>query len=205
MVPRRSPTCNPPVGHTGLCQPEFPHCPQPSYLLCPSLSGVTSRVHTLLPPIYQYLTVIFETPLPAPSLPPALPRAVCVPAPAMLLQCPVVLSVPAAAGLGLSLLSPVPHPGDCPGQPQLLARSHARGAAVLQHPRQAQTRALLAARHILGTTSHQELGAHLLGVLPSPPCVPKAPGGVPPPPTSWSRSCAQGKEGHPQPPAVALR
>lgn len=107
----------------------------------------------------------------------------------MLLQCPVVLSVPAAAGLGLSLLSPVPHPGDCPGQPQLLARSHARGAAVLQHPRQAQTRALLAARHILGTTSHQELGAHLLGVLPSPPCVPKAPGGVSPPPILEQKLC----------------
>ena len=87
----------------------------------------------------------------------------------------------------LSALSPGPfHPGDCPGQSQLLACSHAWGAAMPQHPFQAQGGSLLATAHILVQTPCQELpGAHLTGVLvrllPSPSRAPRAPMGVPPP------------------------
>ena len=153
--------------------------------------------------------MIFETLLPAscpPSCPakelPASPPCCCA-APATLPWCPVVLGSPAVARPGLSPLSPGPsHPGDCPGQSQLLARSHVRGAAVPQHPCWAQGRGLLAAGHILVPTPCQELpGAHLpgalLGVPPSPSCAPRAPMGVPSRPHVLEQELCPGQGGLP--------
>lgn len=54
-LPARGWTHEPLVGAPGLCQPQSPHRPRPSYLLCPRQSGATSRAHALLPPINTFL------------------------------------------------------------------------------------------------------------------------------------------------------
>lgn len=161
-------------------------------------------MHALLPPIYEYLLVIFETPLPA--LPPALPRSCPLPstrdAPPVpcCAECPgcgrsrAVTTVPRAIpSWGLSRPVSAPGPQPCP------ECHHA------QLPCQVQGKDLLAAGHSLVPRA---AGAHLPGVLlrvlPSPSCAPRAPRGVPLPHVLKQKLCP-GQGGLPAAPSRGIQ
>lgn len=154
--------------------------------------------------------MIFETPLPAPSLPPALPRSClcpstrCAPPVPRCAGCPrcsrhgAVTAVPRASpSWALSWPVPAASPQPCPGcrcAPAPTPGTDQGSSCCWAH-----------------TGDNLPPGAGCSppwgtswGPTINPLC-PQGSWGCPPYPTSWSPSCAQGKEGHPQPLAMAPR